>query len=99
MKTFGQWVENQFLYRIDKDQIQDFSKDIKSYHHTPDWSQSGTFEENPPNLEKTIGLFAGDLKNVVPYAVPRAVISFVPDARLYGRTCGEDHLHRSSPYR
>jgi len=73
--NFRQFVEN-FVYRIDKNPIQDFSQGLKIYHRSPDWTSSGTFgnqEKIPTNWQKETGLFAGDLKHVIPYAVPRDV--------------------------
>jgi hypothetical protein len=73
---FREYVENNFVYRIDKDRIGDFSNNLRNYWHAPNWGSSGTFsnaEEIPPDWSKITGLFAGELKNVIPYAVPRNV--------------------------
>lgn len=74
--NFRQFVENEFVYRIDKNPISDFSKERRTYHRSPDWTSSGTFgnkEKIPPDWHKETGLFAGELKHVIPYAVPRDV--------------------------
>lgn len=73
--NFREYAEN-FVYRIDKDRVADFSKGLRTYYHAPDWSSSGTFDdlsEIPPDWKQMTGLFAGQLKHVIPYAVPRDV--------------------------
>ena len=70
---FKEWFETS-VYRIDKDKIDDFSSGLRTYHHTPDWKTSGTFEKEsdaPPDWGKSTGLFAGQLRNIIPYATPR----------------------------
>jgi hypothetical protein len=70
--NFKQWLE---AYRIDKEKITDFAQDMKSYYHNSDFTKSGTFQNEPIpsdfNLQSK-GLFAGEnLKDIIPYAVPR----------------------------
>jgi hypothetical protein len=75
MLTFREFLEN-FVYRFDQEKIGDFSKGLKTYYRSPDWTSSGTFsgeEKIPSDWQKETGLFAGDLKDVIPYAVPRDV--------------------------
>jgi hypothetical protein len=74
MLDFKKWYENEFVYRIDKDPIKDFSSSLKTYYRSPDWGSSGTFgseEKIPSDWQKETGLFAGNLKQVIPYATPR----------------------------
>lgn len=74
MLNFKAWYENQFVYRIDKDPIKDFSLALKTYHRSPDWSSSGTFDDKekiPSDWVPEKGLFAGDMKSIIPYATPR----------------------------
>lgn len=74
--SFKEWLENQDVYRVDPSRVSDFSQNLKTYHRSPDWSSSGTFEKEsdvPADWQKETGLFAGQLKDVVPYAVPRDV--------------------------
>ena len=62
------------VYRLDEDPISDFSQNLRTYYRKPDWSSSGTFEEEiPQGWQKETGLFAGNRRHVVPYAVPRDV--------------------------
>jgi len=66
-------INNETVYRIDPEQIQDFS-DLRTYHHNKDWTHSGTFHDPlsvPDGYQQTKGLFGDTLRNVVPYAVPR----------------------------
>lgn len=67
-------INNEAVYRIDSDQIKDFAQNLRTYHHNQDWTHSGTFDDPravPHGYNQSKGLFGDDLKNVVPYAVPR----------------------------
>ncbi len=71
MLNFKGWWEN--VYRIDKDPIGDFSANMRTYYRSPDWKGSGTFdtqEKIPSGWQKEKGVFAGKLKDVIPYATP-----------------------------
>lgn len=62
------------IYRIDDKEIKDFKKNLKTYYHSSDWTNSGIFNDEskiPKGYLKSTGLFAADLKNVVPYVSPR----------------------------
>lgn len=62
------------IYRIDDKEIKDFKKNLKTYYHSSDWTTSGIFNDEskiPKGYLKSTGLFAADLKNVVPYVSPR----------------------------
>ena len=67
-------VQAEAVYRVDSERISDFSQGMRTYHHNKDWTHSGTFQDPravPAGYQQTKGLFGDDLKNVVPYAVPR----------------------------
>lgn len=73
IKLFEEYEESErYVYRIDNSLIKDFSDSLRVYYHSSDWTQSGTFETEPDNLEKSVGLFAGRLKDIVPYSTPRS---------------------------
>lgn len=74
---FKQWLE---AYRIDSEKIPDFSKELKTYFRSPDYFSSGTFSNDilPDQFKNWKfmgkGLFASkNLKDVVPYAIPRNI--------------------------
>jgi len=76
MIRYTEWLEQNNVYRIDQDKIGNFSSKLRSYHRNSDWTSSGTFDKEsdvPSDWTKETGLFAGDLKDVIPYAVPRDV--------------------------
>ena len=82
MLTFAQFiVEVQLIHRIDQQPIQDFGKRMKSYNHTPDWTQSGqaqtghrgTNRRIAPGMQRSKGLFGGDKHTVSSYSGPRHV--------------------------
>jgi len=70
MQTFMDWLKEN-IFRIDKDKINDFSTNLQTYYRNADWSRSGN--KPKPDMHKEIGLFGGELRDVVPYAVPRNV--------------------------
>lgn len=69
--------EDNYVYRLDPTLITDFSKGLRTYMHTPDWTGSGVAEpdaELPTGWQKTKALFAGgDMQEIAPYVVPRDI--------------------------
>ena len=65
------------VHRIDNKPIRDFGKNLKSYDHKPDWTQSGQTNDlkRPPErgLKRSRGLFAAAAHDAAPYAAPRDV--------------------------
>jgi hypothetical protein len=63
------------VYRLDSHKIESFGGSLRTYHHSPDWTQSGLSKEDeevPEGMHKSKVLFAvGDKKDVVPYMAPR----------------------------
>jgi hypothetical protein len=63
------------VYRLDSSKIKDFSLGLRTYTHSPDWTESGLSgedEEVPEGMQKSKVLFAvGDTQDVAPYMAPR----------------------------
>lgn len=67
---FRYWLETkENPHRIDTSQITDFNPGLKNYWFDPKGTGSGGTEM--PGWNKRTGLFAGKLKDVIPYATPR----------------------------
>ena len=75
------------VYRLDSDKIKSFGGSLRTYHHSPDWTQSGLAGEHekvPKGMKKSKVLFAvGDKRDVVPYMAPREVSRIWTDDTLY----------------
>jgi hypothetical protein len=75
MKTFKQFL-SEILHRIDAEKIQNFNKELGIYFHTKDWSSSGRLnpdKRQSVSLNREKGLFAGKMRDIAPFAVPRDV--------------------------
>lgn len=79
MKKFKEFIEEglsdrQLVHRIDDTKINNFNSKLNTYHHTPDWTESGQAspKEKPeaPYI-KSKGMFGSNLHGVAPYASPR----------------------------
>ena len=71
--------QSQYVTRIDSQPIKDFASNLRSYKHTPDWSQSGLetdddsyWQAKKINPMTTKGLFAGDPRRTALYATGNA---------------------------
>jgi hypothetical protein len=75
------------VYRLDSDKIKSFGSSLRTYHHSPDWMESGLageHEEVPEGMMKSKVLFAvGDKRDVVPYMAPRDASRIWTDDTLY----------------
>lgn len=84
------------VYRLDSDKIKSFGSSLRTYHHSPDWTESGLageHEEVPEGMHKSKVLFAvGDKRNVVPYMAPRDVSRIWTDDTLYFNKSDKDRL-------
>lgn len=81
MKSFKSFILNEqelsddeYVHRIDNIKISDFSSNMNTYHHKPDWTESAVLNkgETPKKgWKKSTGVFATDSHSVAPYASPR----------------------------
>lgn len=79
MKKFKDFLVENILdrsgiHRIDDKPISNFNSHLNTYHHTPDWTESGrakSTEKPEIGYVKSKGMFGADLHNASPYASPR----------------------------
>ena len=68
--------DDKYVYRLDDKRIKDFNKEMKTYGHNSDWTNSyakSAEEKLKKNYSETSGLFAGKIEKVAPYAAPRGL--------------------------
>ncbi len=75
------------VYRLDSQRIKSFKDSLRTYAHSPDWTESGISgedEEVPEGMQRSKVLFAaGDMKDVVPYMAPRDLPRIWTEDTLY----------------
>ena len=86
MKLFEILFEGD-VYRLDSQRIKSFKDSLRTYAHSPDWTESGISgedEEVPEGMQKSKVLFAvGSMKDVVPYMAPRDMPRIWTEDTLY----------------
>lgn len=72
MIGFKQWMENK-VYRLDPNRVNNYTLGLKTYAHNDDWTSSKVADNTNDLKNRSTGLFAGKLKDIIPYAIPRNV--------------------------
>jgi len=84
------------VYRLDSDKIKSFGGSLRTYHHSPDWTESGLageHEEAPEGMMQSKVLFAvGGKKDVAPYMAPRDLPRIWTSTALYFNKSDEGAL-------
>jgi len=89
------------VYRLDSKRIENFKGSLRTYTHSPDWTESGLSsedEEIPEGMQQSKVLFAvGNMKDVAPYMAPRDIPRLWTDDTLYFNKSDESDLrnHRA----
>ena len=107
---FKQWfLENdQRVFRIDPQKIDDFSKNLKTYYFMGPESGSVEDTSKPPEWAKgqqgefKTGLFTGGYKNILSYLIPRHIPWVIehttPKKTLYYNKEDQQEIEGYSPY-
>lgn len=89
------------VYRLDSKRIENFKGSLRTYTHSPDWTESGLSsedEEIPEGMQQSKVLFAvGSRRDVAPYMAPRDIPRLWTDDTLYFNKSDESDLrnHRA----
>lgn len=90
------------VYRLDSDKIKSFGDSLRTYHHSPDWTESGLAGENEEALEGMMQskvLFAvGSKREVAPYMAPRDLPRIWTPTVLYFNKSDEGALRGHSAW-
>ena len=90
------------VYRLDSDKIKSFGGSLRTYHHSPDWTESGLageHEEAPEGMMQSKVLFAvGGKKDVAPYMAPRDLPRIWTSTALYFNKSDEGALRGHSAW-
>jgi len=96
MKLLYEILFESEVYRLDSDKIKSFGGSLRTYRHSPDWTESGLageHEEVPEGMMQSKVLFAvGNKSDVAPYMAPRDVSRIWTDDTLYFNKSDKDRL-------
>lgn len=102
MKLASILFEGMDVYRLDSQKIKDFGSGLRSYVHSPDWTESGLAgdnEEVPEGMSKSKVLFAaGSKRDVAPYMAPRDLPRIWTPTTLYFNKSHESVLRGHSAW-